>query len=210
MVKYDDSCLSVHGADEVVLLLWVGTSFKAFDEDPFSNDRDIEGMANAGLEKAAGYSYEELLKRNTDEHSSLLNRLEESAARDGAQLIVTMEAVNTVVLPGDSRIPFAEMVEMLGGPIVTGFYEIVGRYGTHIVAGLFNQREGRVYNSGILFGPEGCILGIYDKVHLTLGEKGDVTPGDSFPVFHTSLGSIGILVCWDMHFPKQPGSTDIF
>lgn len=129
-------------------------------------------------------------------------KLIEEAAQQGAQLIVTMEAINTVIFPHDPRYDFKETVEELDGPIVTRFSELSKKYSTYIIGGLYNKREGKVYNSGILFNPKGEIEGIYDKVHLVGGEKVGLTPGNSFPVFKTDIGSIGILVCWDMQFPE--------
>lgn len=126
----------------------------------------------------------------------------EAAAREGAQLVVTIEALNVVTLPQDARYSFPDTVDELDGQVFERFRKISSQYGTYIVGGLYNKRNGKVYNSGILFGPKGEITGIYDKVHLAGGEKVGLTPGNSFPVFKTPIGNIGILVCWDMQFPE--------
>lgn len=101
----------------------------------------------------------------------------EKATSEGSQLIVTREAINTVILPDDFRYDCGQTVEGLDGPIVKRFCEIAKKYGIHIIGGLYNKRERKVYNSGILFGPRGNILGIYDKVHLAGGEKLGLTGG---------------------------------
>lgn len=127
----------------------------------------------------------------------------EKAASEGAELIITTEAINTVILPDDLRYDFLQTVETLEGEVITKLKAITKKYGTYVVGGLYNKRNEKAYNSGILFGPQGEIEGIYDKVHLAGGEKVGLTPGNSFPVFKTGIGNIGILVCWDMQFPES-------
>ncbi|MCE5259617.1 MAG: carbon-nitrogen hydrolase family protein [Chloroflexi bacterium] len=128
----------------------------------------------------------------------------EKAAGDGAQLIVMIEAFNTTVLPNDLRFHYADIYEPLDGPIINRFSRIAKCFAAYIVAGLYTSREGKAYNSAVLFGPNGRIVGVYDKVHLPAGEDREITPGSSFPVFSTEYGSIGMLICWDMQYPEAP------
>ena len=53
-----------------------------------------------------------------------------------------------------------------------------------------------------LIGPEGQVMGHQDKIHLFRGEKNAAKPGDSYEIFETALGKIGILVCYDNVFPE--------
>ncbi len=71
-----------------------------------------------------------------------------------------------------------------------------------VVAGLFTAREGKVYNSAVLF-DRGDLIGIYDKIHLPAPEQGTIVPGKQFTVFNTSAGQIGPMVCWDMQYPES-------
>ncbi|HAR96846.1 MAG TPA: acyltransferase [Deltaproteobacteria bacterium] len=73
----------------------------------------------------------------------------------------------------------------------------------HIVAGLAEQDGERLYNSAVITGPNGFI-GVYRKTHLFFEEKLWFEPGDSgFRVFDTSVGRIGIMICFDWVFPES-------
>ena len=126
----------------------------------------------------------------------------EQAADDGADLLVTIEAFNGGLHPDDERYDFAEAGETIDSPLMERFALLAGRRKVHVVAGLYTRRHEHVYNSAVLFGPEGRIIGIFDKVHLPAGEDRTITPGDQFPVFDTDLGRIGMLVCYDLHYPE--------
>lgn len=62
--------------------------------------------------------------------------------------------------------------------------------------------DGNIYNSAILISNQGEIEGIYRKVHLYNDEKEVFTPGNSFKVFDTALGRIGLMICFDIDFPE--------
>ena len=72
----------------------------------------------------------------------------------------------------------------------------------HIVTG-FNERDGDLlYNSALLVSPDG-LAGVYRKLHLFNDEKDIFQPGDlGMPVYETSIGTIGMLVCFDWMFPE--------
>lgn len=80
---------------------------------------------------------------------------------------------------------------------VSGENELYLAYG-YVEAG----EEDQVYNSVILLGPDGRILGNYRKIHLTSLERGVFDPGHEFVSVDTSLGRIGLLICWDLAFPE--------
>lgn len=75
----------------------------------------------------------------------------------------------------------------------------------HIIYG-FPERdsiqEDVVYNSAVLLDNTGEIKGIYRKVHLTAKENDHFKAGDTYPVFDTSLGKLGVMICWDAAFPE--------
>jgi predicted amidohydrolase len=79
---------------------------------------------------------------------------------------------------------------------------IADTYDCHIVAG-FNERQGdNLYNSSVLIAPTG-LAGLYRKLHLFRDEKNIFTPGDlGAEVFDTTIGKIGMLVCFDWMFPE--------
>ena len=66
------------------------------------------------------------------------------------------------------------------------------------------ERDGHlIYNVAALIGPDGKLIGKYRKVTLPRGEiEGGITPGDSYPVFQTSFGKVGMMICYDGFFPE--------
>lgn len=90
--------------------------------------------------------------------------------------------------------------EALDGPTVGAWSELAARHGGWIAGG-FAERDGeRLFNTGVLVGPEGVALH-YRKLHLFSGEKGAFTPGDlGLPVVPTPLGRIGLCICYDLRF----------
>ncbi len=77
------------------------------------------------------------------------------------------------------------------------------KYRLHLVLSLYEREDHLVYNTAILMGPDGRLIGKYRKVCLPHGEaeKG-VAPGEDYPVFETSIGKIGMMVCYDGFFPR--------
>ncbi|MBR3716309.1 MAG: carbon-nitrogen hydrolase family protein [Clostridia bacterium] len=140
----------------------------------------------------------EMSARTLDDCFELLDQ----AGKEGADLAVTIENVNSIVGFGDTRFRYPEVYEGLDGPLVKRFSETAKKYNMYIVAGLLLTLEGKTYNTATLFGRDGKIIGIHKKVHLPAGEELNVTPGDRFEVFETDIGNIGMLVCWDLQFPE--------
>lgn len=124
----------------------------------------------------------------------------EKAARDGAQMIVTTEAVNRLTATADPRFEAARYLEPLDGPLIRRFCALAAKYRTYITADLYTEQGGKPYNTTVLCAPDGQMLGYYNKTHVPLGEP--VTPGDRLPVFETDFGCIGLLICWDMQYPE--------
>ncbi len=123
------------------------------------------------------------------------------AAAQKTDLIVTTETINQVVQVHDMRYSLASLAEPLDGPLMARFSAFARRHAVHIVAGLLTRRGDRVFNSAVLFDRTGHAAGLFDKVHLPVGEVG-VTAGSTYPVFESDFGKLGMLVCWDMQFPE--------
>ena len=66
--------------------------------------------------------------------------------------------------------------------------------------------RGVVYNTAVLLGPDGAVLGVYRKTHPFCTEMrsrgGWVTPGDEVSVVETDLGRIGLIICFDGDYPE--------
>lgn len=102
------------------------------------------------------------------------------------------------------------VAELIPGPTTAALTEICQRHqwedgGPYIVVGLLERTEDPavVYNSAVLVGPEG-LVGWYRKAHLPLlGVDRFTTPGDTgFQVWETTIGRIGIEICYDLRFPE--------
>lgn len=147
------------------------------------------------------YDREYCLKLGKEYYDREFSRMEDALAA-GAKLLVTIEAFNVLVKPQDERYDFSDFAEPKDGALMKRFSALAERYSAYIVAGLHTLEEGKVYNSAVLFAPSGKIEGIYHKVHLPAGEELYTLPGDSYEVYETPYGNIGMLVCWDLQYPE--------
>jgi predicted amidohydrolase len=66
------------------------------------------------------------------------------------------------------------------------------------------QRDGKAaYNTSVLIGRDGKLVGKYRKICLPRGEaKGGLAPGNEYPVFDTDFGKVGMMICWDVSYPE--------
>jgi predicted amidohydrolase len=94
---------------------------------------------------------------------------------------------------------------------------IARKYRLYIVAGILERSGDTVFNTAVLLDRSGNLAGKYRKVSLPQEEiDGGITPGNSFPVFETDFGTIGLMICWDVTFPEparslaQKGAEIIF
>ena len=97
---------------------------------------------------------------------------------------------------------FTGYVEEIPGPTTDRVAEVAKRYHMHVVFGTYERVGEVVYNTAVLMGRQGEIIGKYHKVQLPDVERWSVTPGDSFPVFATDFGTVGMMICYDINFPE--------
>ncbi len=122
-----------------------------------------------------------------------------SAALQQADLVVLPE---TLTYYGTGK-SFAEVAEPVPGPSTEYFGELARRHQVHLVAGIVERQGHLLFNTAILLGPDGSLVGKYQKVALPRGEiDGGLTPGNDCPVFETSIGKIGMMICYDGFFPE--------
>src|SRR5262249_16425265 len=89
------------------------------------------------------------------------------------------------------------------GPTTEYFGSLAQKHALHIVLSLYEREDDAVYNTAVLLGPEGDLIGKYRKVCLPhLEIEWGVTPGKEYPVFETKLGKIGMMICYDGFFPE--------
>lgn len=128
----------------------------------------------------------------------------EQATGAGAQLVVFPEAALTgyVFDSLEEAIPFTETIP---GPSTDAIAEACGRLGVHVVVGLLEKDGDDYFNASALIGPQG-LIGKYRKLHLPyLGIDRFLRPGNLPPAVHkTTLGRIGLSICYDLDFPEYP------
>ena len=136
-------------------------------------------------------------ERNLDGGLALL---EESVAL-GAELLVLPECAIPGYMFGslEEAMPYAEEIP---GPSTDALETACRRLGAHVVCGLLERDGDLLRNAAVLVGPDG-LVGSYRKTHLPfLGVDRFTTPGDELPIFDTTLGRIGIEICYDLRFPE--------
>jgi predicted amidohydrolase len=147
--------------------------------------------------RVAAIQFEPVLGAKAENVARLLE-LVEMAARDGARLIVLPEMATTGYC-WHSRDEVRPHVEPIPGPTTDAFAVLAGRYGCYVVVGMpeVAPRSGIFYNSAALVGPEG-LVGVYRKTHSFVSELKWAKDGDlGLPVWDTSLGRIGVMICMD-------------
>ena len=134
--------------------------------------------------------------------------LVERAAGYGARLVATPENTNFLGPPSDK----VRTAEPLDGPTVARFAALARALGIHLLLGSFNERSdepGRCHNTSVLLGPDGVVLATYRKIHLfdvdvsaavRYRESRTIRPGDEPVVAATTLGRLGLSVCYDLRF----------
>lgn len=145
------------------------------------------------------------IRSNVDRCVALV---EQCVAETGAELVVLPETASTGFTTGVSAGELWGLIDVVPGEVTQAVSRVAARLGVHIVFGTYERgpAPGTVYNSAVLVGPTGDVLGTYRKTHLFSGEGlaggGWVTPGDGATVVRTPLGSIGLMICFDGDYPE--------
>jgi len=134
--------------------------------------------------------------------------LERAVHEYEADLIVFPETVTTGYETGLDAAELWDLVDEAPGRITHDVQAAAKGLGVYVVWPSYRRggERGQVYNSAILIGPDGQIAGIYDKTHPAPWERRDgggwAMVGDRADVFKTSLGDIGMIICYDGDFPE--------
>ena len=130
------------------------------------------------------------------------------AAGLGAQLIVLQELHNSLYFCQVESVYNFDLAEPIPGPSTTFYGQLAKELGVVLVTSLFERRAAGLYhNTAVVFEKDGSIAGRYRKMHIpddpAYYEKFYFTPGDlGFHPIDTSVGRLGVLVCWDQWFPE--------
>ena len=123
----------------------------------------------------------------------------EEAAKQKADLVVLGETL-TYFGTGKSMV---ETAEPIPGPSTNYFADLAKKHNLHIVFSQCERDKHLVYNTAVLLGPDGKLIGKYRKVCLPRGEiAAGIAPGKEYPVFDTRFGRVGLMVCYDGFFPE--------
>ena len=150
-------------------------------------------------------------QHNTNDINNNMQRLKkgiEQLAKQGAQLIVLQELHNSLYFCQLETVDNFDLAEPIPGPSTAFFSEIAAANNVVIVTSLFEKRAAGLYhNTAVVIEKDGSIAGKYRKMHIpddpAYYEKFYFTPGDlGFSPIKTSLGKLGILVCWDQWYPE--------
>ena len=132
----------------------------------------------------------------------------EDCASKGAQLVVLQELHNSLYFCQTEDTRLFDLAESIPGPSTRFFGDIARSLGIVLVTSLFEKRApGLYHNTAVAFDTDGNIAGKYRKMHIpddpAYYEKFYFTPGDlGFEPIQTSIGKLGVLVCWDQWYPE--------
>lgn len=148
---------------------------------------------------------------NTADHTANKQRLHTAirqAASEGAELVVLQELHNGLYFCQTEDVDTFDQAEPIPGPSTTEYGALARELGIVLVLSLFERRApGLYHNTAVVLERDGSIAGKYRKMHIpddpAYYEKFYFTPGDlGFEPIETSVGTLGVLVCWDQWYPE--------
>ena len=130
------------------------------------------------------------------------------AAKSGAKLVLLQELHNGAYFCQHESVDEFDLAEPIPGPSTERLGKLAKQHGVVLVSSLFEKRAtGLYHNTAVVFDADGSIAGRYRKMHIPddpgFYEKFYFTPGDlGFNPIDTSVGRLGVLVCWDQWYPE--------
>lgn len=152
-----------------------------------------------------------LQQHNVADRMDNMKRLAEGIAdlaKRGAELIVLQELHNGLYFCQTEEVENFDQAEPIPGPSTAFYGELAKQLGVVIVTSLFEKRTtGLYHNTAVVIEKDGSIAGKYRKMHIpddpAYYEKFYFAPGDlGFHPIDTSVGRLGVLVCWDQWYPE--------
>ncbi len=150
-------------------------------------------------------------QHNTADRDDNKRRLAEKIRRlaaKGAELVVLQELHNGLYFCQEENVETFNQAESIPGPSTEFYGALAKELGVVIVTSLFERRAtGLYHNTAVVLEKDGSIAGKYRKMHIPddpgYYEKFYFTPGDmGFKPIDTSVGRLGVLVCWDQWYPE--------
>ena len=141
--------------------------------------------------------------------------LAELSAAHSPQLVLLQELHSTHYFCQTEDPSLFDLAEPLDGPTAERLSALAKKYSCVLVGGIFEKRApGVFHNTALVFEPDGSLAGTYRKMHIpddpAFYEKFYFTPGDAqtientsgFTPIKTSVGNLGVLICWDQWYPE--------
>lgn len=114
-----------------------------------------------------------------------------------SDLLVLPESLST----SGNGLGYVAAAEPIPGPATEALGQLARDLNSYVVAGLMEREGASAYNTAVLIDRHGVLVGKYRKVYLPREEvEGGLTPGQSYPVFDTDFGRLGLMICWDVQY----------
>ncbi|MEK6877635.1 MAG: agmatine deiminase family protein, partial [Thermoproteota archaeon] len=129
------------------------------------------------------------------------------AASKGAKIICLQELYRSKYFPIDEKIDVTKLAEPIPGETTIALSDLAKELNVIIIAPIFEADSGKHYNTAVVIGSDGTIMGTYRKMHIPhdpfFYEKNYFDTGDSgYQVFRVGNISFGVLICYDQWFPE--------
>jgi predicted amidohydrolase len=149
--------------------------------------------------RLAAVNYRPRGSKSSRENLEAFAKLIEEAASRQADLVCLPEGITICGTP----LSYAQAAEPVPGPTTEFLGEAAKKSRLELVAGIYERDGKAIYNTSVLLGRDGGLKGKYRKVCLPREEiDGGITPGGDYPIFDAGWGRLGMMVCWDVHFPE--------
>jgi N-carbamoylputrescine amidase len=145
---------------------------------------------------------------DADANLAVIEQRVAEAARRGARLVLLQELHNGAYFCQHESVQEFDLAEPIPGPSTRRLAALARQHKVVLVSSLFERRAAGLYhNTAVVFDADGSIAGKYRKMHIPddpgFYEKFYFTPGDlGFTPIDTSVGRLGVLVCWDQWYPE--------
>lgn len=129
---------------------------------------------------------------------------------DFVSTIASQQRVDLIIFPElatsgyELGVRFTEIAQRVPGPTINLMAQRANEHGVYIAFGMVTKEkvESVLYNSAVLVGPDGELVDTYNKIHLRGEERMAFREGFRIPVFETELGTLGLMLGWDLAFPE--------
>ena len=198
-------------------LLFIQSLLFCFTDTLNSQTRGTANVAVIQASKSPGQDlfmedYDPVRVRSQSEaHFNKLLGLFEKAGLMGADIVCGPENMHgtggyglhiDVTDPETEEMLFLSLATPVPGPLTGRIADIARRYKMYIIAPVCERDQDKVYNTSVIFGREGSIIGKYRKTVLPVMETWTFSTGDEYPVFETDFATIAVATCWEICFPE--------